>query len=112
MRYSFEIYQFLSFATKIGKDIGKVKPWRNKYRQNLFNSNKKAAEVTGDLKNHKIVDVVAKSYNDIKNPKKTLQIPKASLQHLCISKNKDGTSKESYISKKKATYCWLTFYDI
>ena len=61
MRYSFEIYQFLSFATKTGKDIGKVKPWRNKYRQNLFNSDKKAAEVTGDLKNHKIVDVVAKS---------------------------------------------------
>ena len=57
MRYSFEIYQFLSFATKIGKDIDKVKPWGNKFRQNLFNSDKKAAEVTGDLTNHKIVQV-------------------------------------------------------
>ena len=101
MRYSFEIYQFLSFATKIGKDIGKVKPWRNKYRQNLFNSNKKAAEVTGGLKNHKIVDVVAKSYNDIKSTKKTWLIPQASLEHPCKSENKAGTSKESHISKKR-----------
>ena len=101
MRYSFEIYQFLSFATKIRKGIGKVKPWRKKYRQNLFNSDKKAAEVTGNLTNHKIVDVVAKSYSEIKNTKTTSQIPQASLKHLCKSKNKDGTSKESYISGKR-----------
>ena len=69
MRYSFEIYQFLSFATKIGKGIDKVKPWGNEYRQNLCNSDKKAAEVTGDLTNHKTVHVVAKWYNDIKNTK-------------------------------------------
>ena len=100
MRYSFEIYQFLSFATKIGKDISKVKPWRNKYRQNLINSDKKAAEVTGDLTNHKIVDVVAKSYNDIKNTKATSQIRQASLKHLCKSKNKDGTLKEVTYLKK------------
>ena len=78
MRYSFEIYQFLSFATKVSKGIGKVKPSWNNYRQNLFNIDKKAAEVTGNLTNNKIVDVVAKSYNDIKNTKTTspMQIKK------------------------------------
>ena len=78
MRYSFEIYQFLSFATKVDKGIGKVKPSWNNYRQNLFNTDKKAAEVTGNLTNNKIVDVVAKSYNDIKNTKTTspMQIKK------------------------------------
>ena len=78
MRYSFEIYQFLSFATKVGKGIGKVKPSWNNYRQNLFNIDKKAAEVTGNLTDNKTVDVVAKSYNDIKNTKTTspMQIKK------------------------------------
>ena len=36
-----------------------------------------------------------------KEYKNTSQISQASLKHLCKSKNKDGTSKESYISEKR-----------
>ena len=66
MKYSFEIYEFLSFATKIWEEVN--------IRQKLFDSAKKASEVTGDLTNRKTDDVVAKSYNDIKITRTTSEI--------------------------------------
>ena len=60
-----------------------MKPLRSKYRQKLFDRAKKASEVTGDLTNRKIDDVVAKSWTDIKNTRTTSEIPQASLKHLC-----------------------------
>ena len=71
MKYSFEIYEFLSFATKIWEEVN--------IRQKLFDSAKKASEIAGDLTNRKTDDVVAKSYNDIKNTRTTSEIPQASL---------------------------------